>query len=73
MVRYILTLPLNAVPAIGSVVFLYLNGETAGPGYHARYFDLKGYSKAQRAEHISKHSAEYTAFVFLPFFDHFDS
>lgn len=65
MVRYILTLPLNAVPAIGSVVFLYLNGETAGPGYHSRYFDLKGYNKAQRAEHISKHSAEYTAFVFV--------
>lgn len=63
MVRYILTLPLNAIPAIGSIVFLYLNGENAGPGYHARYFDLKGYTKEQRTQHIAKHQAEYTASV----------
>lgn len=35
--RYIISLPLNAVPIVGTAIFLLWNGVKAGPGYHARY------------------------------------
>ncbi|KAI0642275.1 hypothetical protein C8Q79DRAFT_242867 [Trametes meyenii] len=62
IVRYVLTLPLNLIPAIGTVLFLLYNGSNSGPGWHARYFQLKGFSKGQRAAFVEKRRAEYTAF-----------
>ncbi|KAI0352141.1 hypothetical protein OH77DRAFT_1409883 [Trametes cingulata] len=62
IVRYVLTLPLNLVPAVGTVLFLLYNGHNSGPGWHARYFQLKGFSKGQRAAFVENRRAEYTAF-----------
>lgn len=31
MVRYLVTLPLNFIPAVGTLIFLVLNGRKAGP------------------------------------------
>lgn len=31
LVRYIITLPLNFIPGVGTAVFLFLNGQSAGP------------------------------------------
>lgn len=62
IVRYLLTLPLNAVPVIGTVSFLALNGHRAGPGWHARYFQLKGLDAATRKSFVERHRPEYTAF-----------
>ncbi|KAI0704512.1 hypothetical protein C8T65DRAFT_653774 [Cerioporus squamosus] len=62
MVRYLLTLPLNMIPAVGTVLFLLYNGHTSGPGWHSHYFELKGFSKNQRAAFIEQKRAEYTAF-----------
>ncbi|KAI0675845.1 hypothetical protein C8Q78DRAFT_1066503 [Trametes maxima] len=62
IVRYVLTLPLNMIPAAGTIFFLLYNGSKSGPGWHARYFQLKGFSKGQRATFIEKRAAEYTAF-----------
>jgi hypothetical protein len=36
-------------------------GYKAGPGYHARYFQLKNYDKAKRQEVIHKRRGAYTA------------
>ncbi|KAH9913552.1 uncharacterized protein BXZ73DRAFT_55464 [Epithele typhae] len=62
LVRYVLTLPLNAVPVVGTAFFLLYNGHKAGPGWHARYFALKGLSEGQRAAFVERRRAEYTAF-----------
>ncbi|KDQ58363.1 hypothetical protein JAAARDRAFT_128429 [Jaapia argillacea MUCL 33604] len=62
VVRYLVTLPVNFVPVIGSVVFVLFNGSRQGPTYHARYFQLKGLTKAQRQEFVEKRRPEYTAF-----------
>ncbi|KAF9818255.1 hypothetical protein IEO21_02883 [Rhodonia placenta] len=62
LVRYVLTLPLNFVPVVGTVLFVLYNGYVGGPNWHARYFQLKGMSKSQRAAFVNKHRAEYAAF-----------
>jgi uncharacterized protein involved in cysteine biosynthesis len=62
ILRYIISLPLNSIPAVGTVLFLLYNGTKAGPGYHARYFQLKGYDKRTREEFVEKRKGEYAAF-----------
>ncbi|OCH85939.1 hypothetical protein OBBRIDRAFT_762169 [Obba rivulosa] len=62
LVKYLISLPLNLVPGIGTATFLLYNGYRAGPGWHARYFALKGWGKTQRKEFVRKREAEYTAF-----------
>ncbi|KAI8996608.1 hypothetical protein BD414DRAFT_434599 [Trametes punicea] len=62
IVRYVITLPLNMIPAVGTVLFLLYNGYNGGPGWHSHYFQLKGFSKSQRASFIENRRAEYTAF-----------
>ena len=63
VLRYLITLPMNLVPVFGTVAFLCINGHRAGPGWHARYFQLKGFGGAQRRTFVEKHRAEYTAYV----------
>lgn len=63
MLRYILSLPLNFIPAVGTVLFLLYNGYNGGPGWHSRYFQLKGFSKNQRTGFVESRRAEYTAYV----------
>ncbi|ORY82655.1 hypothetical protein BCR37DRAFT_318686 [Protomyces lactucae-debilis] len=46
VIRYLLTLPLNFIPAIGTILFLVLNGRKAGPRYMSRYWQLKGENSA---------------------------
>lgn len=31
LVRYLVTLPLNFIPGVGTAIFLFLNGQSAGP------------------------------------------
>ncbi|EMD39317.1 hypothetical protein CERSUDRAFT_122714 [Gelatoporia subvermispora B] len=62
LIRYLVSLPLNLVPGVGTATFLLYNGHRAGPGWHSRYFALKGWGKAQRQEFVKKHDAAYTAF-----------
>ncbi|ORX41188.1 hypothetical protein BD324DRAFT_613564 [Kockovaella imperatae] len=62
IVRYVLTLPLNFIPVVGTAFFLAFNGYKSGPGYHARYFQLKGYDRERRQAAINKRRGSYTAF-----------
>jgi len=62
IIRYLLSLPLNAIPVVGTVFFLFYNGNKAGPGHHSRYFQLKHYSDAQQKDFVAKHKGSYTAF-----------
>ncbi|KIK63956.1 hypothetical protein GYMLUDRAFT_161497 [Collybiopsis luxurians FD-317 M1] len=62
IIRYIISLPLNSVPVVGTTIFLLYNGQKAGPRYHARYFQLKGTNVQDRQAIIAKMKGAYTAF-----------
>jgi len=62
IVRYFMYLPLNFIPVIGTVLFVMAQGKRAGPGAHARYFQLKGMDKGKREEWVEKRQGAYTAF-----------
>ncbi|KAJ7716659.1 hypothetical protein DFH07DRAFT_862004 [Mycena maculata] len=62
MLRYIVSLPLNLVPMVGTVLFLLYNGSKAGPTFHTRYFQAKGMLPATRQAFVDKRKGAYTAF-----------
>ncbi|KIX06242.1 uncharacterized protein Z518_04217 [Rhinocladiella mackenziei CBS 650.93] len=62
IIRYMLYLPLNFIPVVGTVLFIILQGKRAGPAAHSRYFQLKEWSQRQREIHIDEHRGGYTSF-----------
>ncbi|GAA97692.1 uncharacterized protein L969DRAFT_26820 [Mixia osmundae IAM 14324] len=60
--RYVITLPLNAIPGIGTALFLLWNGSRSGPSYHERYFQLKGLKGKDRQDFVAKQNGGYTGF-----------
>jgi hypothetical protein len=61
IIRYLLYLPLNFIPVVGTAIFIILQGKRSGPAAHTRYFQLKEWSKRQRELHIEQHRGGYTA------------
>ncbi|KAH7100318.1 hypothetical protein BKA62DRAFT_706658 [Auriculariales sp. MPI-PUGE-AT-0066] len=59
---YLISLPLNLVPVVGTAAFILLQGRRAGPRFHGRYFQLKGLSGSQRDEFVSTRRGAYTGF-----------
>ncbi|KAJ4263803.1 hypothetical protein NW762_005836 [Fusarium torreyae] len=62
IIRYIMYLPLNAIPVVGTVIFILIQGRTRGKGVHGRYFQLKRWSEPKREDWLKKHVGPYTAF-----------
>jgi uncharacterized protein involved in cysteine biosynthesis len=62
LIRYLLYLPLNFIPVIGTAMFVVLQGKRNGPAAHQRYFQLKEWSKRQREVHVEQNRGGYTAF-----------
>ncbi|KAF2146251.1 uncharacterized protein K452DRAFT_263928 [Aplosporella prunicola CBS 121167] len=62
IIRYIIYLPLNFIPVVGTVLFVILQGRKAGPNAHTRYFQLKGMNNRQKEEYIEQRKAAYTSF-----------
>lgn len=62
LIRYVMYLPLNFVPVVGTVLFVLLQGRNRGPSSQARYFQLKKWSKWQRQDWVDQHAGAYTAF-----------
>ncbi|KAG6038181.1 hypothetical protein E4U41_004490 [Claviceps citrina] len=62
LIRYVMYLPLNFVPVVGTVAFLYLQARNRGHMVHGRYFQLKEWSASQKKEWLDKHTGAYTAF-----------
>ncbi|EEP79440.1 conserved hypothetical protein [Uncinocarpus reesii 1704] len=60
ILEFILLLPLNLVPVIGTPLFLVLTGYRGGPFHHWRYFQLRDFTKAERKEFISRRQMRYT-------------
>lgn len=64
--EFILFLPLNLIPVVGTPAFLVVTGARAGPLHHWRYFKLQGLSKKQRKEEIRSRRWKYTWYaIFL--------
>lgn len=62
VVRYLLTLPLNFIPVVGTAFFLGYNGYKAGPGALGRYYQLKGWDKGRREQFVEKRRGAFTGF-----------
>jgi len=62
ILRYIISLPLNSIPGVGTAVFLMYNGAKAGPQFHARYFQLRGFNRTDREMFVGSRKGAYTAF-----------
>ena len=60
LIRYLMYLPLNFIPIVGTVMFVILQGRRAGPVAHTRYFQLKEWDSSQRGQHIEQNKAAYT-------------
>lgn len=60
MLRYLIYLPLNFIPVVGTVMFVVLQGKKVGPNALARYFQLKGMSRLQREKHVEERKGAYT-------------
>ncbi|KAH7175483.1 hypothetical protein EDB81DRAFT_751011 [Dactylonectria macrodidyma] len=62
IVRYIMYLPINAIPVVGTVIFILLQGRNRGKGVHGRYFQLKAWSASKQSDWLNKNVGPYTAF-----------
>ncbi|PTB43953.1 uncharacterized protein TrAFT101_002514 [Trichoderma asperellum] len=62
MIRYVMYLPLNFIPVVGTAAFIFLHGKHRGNIVHSRYFQLKNWSDSQRAQWIHTHSGAYASF-----------
>ena len=63
IIRYLLYLPLNFIPVVGTIMFVILQGRRGGPAAHTRYFQLKEWNNSQREKHIEQNKAAYTRHV----------
>ncbi|KAK4040728.1 hypothetical protein C8A01DRAFT_35289 [Parachaetomium inaequale] len=62
LVRYVMYLPLNFVPVVGTVAFILLRGRSRGDSVHDRYFQLKGWPTSRKSKWLKDHKGPYTAF-----------
>ncbi|KAI5464507.1 hypothetical protein BGZ63DRAFT_350302 [Mariannaea sp. PMI_226] len=62
IVRYIMYLPLNAIPVVGTVIFIAIQGRNRGKGVHGRYFQLKQWSAPRQSDWLTDNVGPYTAF-----------
>lgn len=60
LLRSLLYLPLNLIPVVGTVLYIFMQGKRAGPGLHARYFQLKGWTTTEREEWVANNRGSYT-------------
>lgn len=53
-------LPLNFIPVVGTVLYVFVHGKKMGPELHERYFRLKGWDARKVREWVEKHRGAYT-------------
>ncbi|CAH0039179.1 unnamed protein product [Clonostachys solani] len=62
IIRYFMYLPLNFIPIVGTVLFIFLQSKGRGHQVHNRYFQLKKWSPSQRSQWLGRHVGPYTSF-----------
>ncbi|KAI9904121.1 hypothetical protein N3K66_000650 [Trichothecium roseum] len=65
IVRYFMYLPLNFIPIVGTIIFIFIQARGRGKRVHDRYFQLKKMSNSQKQDWIARHTGPYTAFGLL--------
>ena len=60
--EFIVFLPLNLIPLVGTPLFLVLTGYRAGPLHHWRYFKLLDYTKRERKKFVRGRKLRYAWF-----------
>jgi hypothetical protein len=60
--EFVVFLPLNFLPYIGTPAFILITGARAGPLSHWRYFKLRGLSRKERNAEIRSRQWKYTWF-----------
>lgn len=63
ILEFILFLPLNFIPYVGTPAFLIVTGARAGPFAHWRYFKLRGLTRKERNAEIRQRRWKYTWYV----------
>jgi len=61
-IRYLIYLPLNFIPVVGSAIFIIIQGRKNGPDRHERYYQLKEWNASQREKHVDELKGAYTSF-----------
>ncbi|GFF98952.1 hypothetical protein IFM61392_00564 [Aspergillus lentulus] len=67
LVRSLMLLPLNFIPVVGTLLYVYMQGKKTGPVAHLRYFELKGWDERKREEWVKKNQGGYTGFGMAAF------
>lgn len=62
LVRYLMYLPLNFIPVVGTAFFIFIQGRNKGKAAHSRYFNLKGWKQSDIENFTTEHVGPYTAF-----------
>ncbi|KAL5353717.1 hypothetical protein ACLOAV_001758 [Pseudogymnoascus australis] len=62
IIRYVMYLPLNFIPVVGTITFLILQGKGRGTYAHSRYFQLKKMSASSQSTFVQNNAGPYTAF-----------
>ncbi|KAK1825744.1 hypothetical protein QBC39DRAFT_317978 [Podospora conica] len=62
LVRYVMYLPLNFIPVVGTIAFILINGRSRGQAAHDRYFQLKKWSASKKSSWLGEHAGPYTAY-----------
>lgn len=62
LISYLVWLPLNFIPVVGTVVFILVQARKSGPGFHDRWFQLKGYSAKQKEVFVERNKPAYIGF-----------
>ncbi|RLN58523.1 hypothetical protein BBJ29_004475 [Phytophthora kernoviae] len=58
----ILTLPINLLPIVGSIIYAWLNGTILAWEYHLLYFEFKNFSYGQQKAFVKEHKVQYSSF-----------
>jgi ABC-type molybdate transport system permease subunit len=59
LISYLVWLPLNFIPVVGTVIFIFVQARKNGPGFHERWFQLKGYTAKQKAVFVERNKPAY--------------
>ncbi|GAB9465980.1 hypothetical protein Gpo141_00003366 [Globisporangium polare] len=62
LVVLIVTLPLNLIPIVGTIAWVWLNGTILAWEYHLYYFELRNLSYVQQKAFIAERKAQYSSF-----------
>jgi hypothetical protein len=65
IIRYLIYLPLNFIPVVGTLIFIILQGRKFGPQAHARYFQLKKMNNHRQEEFVEQRRGAYTRYAFF--------